>query len=383
MERLGNDRVAEAVAQHPRPARRARLVCRCRMSRRRPRSSSAACAISTCAGVIISSHVNGIELGDAVLRPFWAKAEALGAVIFIHPAGNSDPRMRRNRLHDHHRAAARGGLRAVVAGLRGRHGRVPQAQNPDRPRRRISAVLYRPPRQRLSLRPLAQAHGRLQQLSAQVLLRHRAVQPGHAGIPGDQGSCQPRDARHRTIRSPRSSRSNMSAAPGRSRRKDQDAILGANAARLFGISIWTAATTPFRDTSWPTSRSFCIRFRAPTAGPTSSCSGPDRPSLVLRERRVEDRRMNPDDGSFVEFVTPTPNSRPIGITRRRRRRALVLRERRQPDRADHDGRRDHRISGPDAPAPDPTASSPGPDGNVWFSEAHVEPSGPDHAGRHR
>src|SRR5262249_7480548 len=49
-------------------------------------------------GAIISSQVNGIELGDPVLRSFWAKAEKLGAVIFIHPAGHSAPRMRRNRL---------------------------------------------------------------------------------------------------------------------------------------------------------------------------------------------------------------------------------------------------------------------------------------------
>ena len=49
-------------------------------------------------GVIISSHVNGIELGAERLAPFWAKAEELGAVVFIHPAGSSEERMRRNRL---------------------------------------------------------------------------------------------------------------------------------------------------------------------------------------------------------------------------------------------------------------------------------------------
>ena len=37
-------------------------------------------------------------MGDEQLRPFWAKAEALGAVIFIHPTGSTDPRMKRNRL---------------------------------------------------------------------------------------------------------------------------------------------------------------------------------------------------------------------------------------------------------------------------------------------
>jgi Predicted metal-dependent hydrolase of the TIM-barrel fold len=49
-------------------------------------------------GVIISSHVNGVELGDERLRPFWAKAEQVGAVIFIHPAGSTEQRMLRNRL---------------------------------------------------------------------------------------------------------------------------------------------------------------------------------------------------------------------------------------------------------------------------------------------
>src|SRR5258708_6850782 len=35
---------------------------------------------------------------DERLRPLWAKAEELGAVIFVHPAGNTDKRMLRNRL---------------------------------------------------------------------------------------------------------------------------------------------------------------------------------------------------------------------------------------------------------------------------------------------
>ncbi len=38
-------------------------------------------------GMQISTSVNGLELADASLAPFWAKAEALGAVIFIHPFG--------------------------------------------------------------------------------------------------------------------------------------------------------------------------------------------------------------------------------------------------------------------------------------------------------
>src|SRR5712691_5493734 len=97
MERLGNDHVAEAVAQHP-----DRLVGLGSLPLHDVALSTV--ELERCVrdlklrGVIISSHVNGVELGDQRLRSFWAKAEALGAVIFVHPAGNSDARMRRNRL---------------------------------------------------------------------------------------------------------------------------------------------------------------------------------------------------------------------------------------------------------------------------------------------
>ena len=45
-------------------------------------------------GVLISSNVNGTELGDKRFKPFWRKAQELDAAIFIHPAGSTDPRMR-------------------------------------------------------------------------------------------------------------------------------------------------------------------------------------------------------------------------------------------------------------------------------------------------
>jgi aminocarboxymuconate-semialdehyde decarboxylase len=45
------------------------------------------------AGVQISTRVRDKEIGDPTLRPFWAKAEALGAVVYVHPAGNPDPRL--------------------------------------------------------------------------------------------------------------------------------------------------------------------------------------------------------------------------------------------------------------------------------------------------
>ena len=43
-------------------------------------------------GVEILTHVGDRELSDPDFEPFWAKAEALGAVIFIHPAGFTEPR---------------------------------------------------------------------------------------------------------------------------------------------------------------------------------------------------------------------------------------------------------------------------------------------------
>ena len=36
-------------------------------------------------GVAIAAHVNGDELAAPKFHPFWAKAEELGAVVFIHP----------------------------------------------------------------------------------------------------------------------------------------------------------------------------------------------------------------------------------------------------------------------------------------------------------
>jgi aminocarboxymuconate-semialdehyde decarboxylase len=38
-------------------------------------------------GAAIGGHVNGEEISNSRFDPFWAKVEALGAVIFIHPQG--------------------------------------------------------------------------------------------------------------------------------------------------------------------------------------------------------------------------------------------------------------------------------------------------------
>jgi aminocarboxymuconate-semialdehyde decarboxylase len=97
LDRRSNERVAEMVAQH-----KDRLIGLGSLPLHDAALSAA--ELERCVrdlglrGVIVSSHINGIELGDARLRPFWGKAQELGAVIFIHPAGSTEQRMLRNRL---------------------------------------------------------------------------------------------------------------------------------------------------------------------------------------------------------------------------------------------------------------------------------------------
>jgi aminocarboxymuconate-semialdehyde decarboxylase len=43
-------------------------------------------------GVEVLAHVGDLELSDPSFEPFWAKAEALGAIVFIHPHGFTEPR---------------------------------------------------------------------------------------------------------------------------------------------------------------------------------------------------------------------------------------------------------------------------------------------------
>jgi aminocarboxymuconate-semialdehyde decarboxylase len=41
-------------------------------------------------GALVGGSINGTELSDPKLHPFWAKAEELGIVIFIHPQGTPE-----------------------------------------------------------------------------------------------------------------------------------------------------------------------------------------------------------------------------------------------------------------------------------------------------
>ncbi|HZU77021.1 MAG TPA: amidohydrolase family protein [Dehalococcoidia bacterium] len=53
-------------------------------------------------GALIGGSVNGRELADPLFHPFWAKAEELGTLIFIHPQGTAElaSRLRGNGVLD-------------------------------------------------------------------------------------------------------------------------------------------------------------------------------------------------------------------------------------------------------------------------------------------
>src|SRR2546430_11663730 len=97
LARTTNDWIAKAVAAHP-----ARLVGLGTLPLHVP--ALAVAELERCArewrlkGAAISTTAGAMELGDPQLRPFWAKAEELGAAIYIHPGGNRDRRFKRFHL---------------------------------------------------------------------------------------------------------------------------------------------------------------------------------------------------------------------------------------------------------------------------------------------
>jgi aminocarboxymuconate-semialdehyde decarboxylase len=84
--RLINERIAEAVARHP-----DRFVGLGTVPLQAPEFAVAELKRATgelgLRGIEISSHVDGRELADPEFRPFFAAAEELGTLIFLHPLG--------------------------------------------------------------------------------------------------------------------------------------------------------------------------------------------------------------------------------------------------------------------------------------------------------
>jgi aminocarboxymuconate-semialdehyde decarboxylase len=91
LERMLNDRMAAVAAANP-----TRLIGLGGVPLAAPALAVAELTRCMCdlglAGVGISTTARDMELGDAALRPFWERAEELGAVVYIHPAGNNGVR---------------------------------------------------------------------------------------------------------------------------------------------------------------------------------------------------------------------------------------------------------------------------------------------------
>jgi len=97
MARLGNDRLAEFVAQKPE-----RFVGMGMVPLQDP--AAAVAELERMVGalglraVAVNTHVDGVELGDARHDPFWARAKALGVPVFVHPSGFAHPRFTRHLM---------------------------------------------------------------------------------------------------------------------------------------------------------------------------------------------------------------------------------------------------------------------------------------------
>ena len=83
---LQNETLAEVVARNP-----DRLAALASVALQHPdlaaRQLEHAVTRLGLRGALVGGSVEGLELADPKFHPFWAKAEALGAVIFIHPQG--------------------------------------------------------------------------------------------------------------------------------------------------------------------------------------------------------------------------------------------------------------------------------------------------------
>jgi len=96
LEQLTNDRVAETVARHPDrlagigsvPLQNIDMAVR---------ELERAVRDLGLKGIVISSHANGAEIGEPSMLPFWQKVSDLGTAVMIHPAGGTDPRLKKHR----------------------------------------------------------------------------------------------------------------------------------------------------------------------------------------------------------------------------------------------------------------------------------------------
>ena len=85
MARRANDFLAEEIAKKP-----TRYSGFAHLAMQDPRAAADELERSMrelkFVGALINGHTNGVYLDDPALAPFWERAEALGATVYIHPA---------------------------------------------------------------------------------------------------------------------------------------------------------------------------------------------------------------------------------------------------------------------------------------------------------
>ena len=156
-------------------------------------------------GAAIGGSVAGEEFSDPKFHPVWAKAEELGAVLFIHPQSIPElaKRLKGNGwLTNTIGTADRNHDRAVAPDLRGHARPLPRPEDHLGARRRLSAVLCRPLRPRLfhqpgGLRSRNQAEEEADRILEAALFRLAGLQPRSAAASGRSGRRQPDHARQR------------------------------------------------------------------------------------------------------------------------------------------------------------------------------------------
>ena len=161
-------------------------------------------------GAAIGGSVEGQELSDRKFDPFWAKAEELGVMLFMHPqqatGTTQNPRLQ-----------GKGGLGNTIGNplettvflshliFEGTLDRFPGPEDLQRSRRRLPAVLHRPlgralrPRRRRRLQGAQEKAQRV--LQAPAVHRHDDLPRGRPAPPGGGSSAPTTSSTGRTIRS--------------------------------------------------------------------------------------------------------------------------------------------------------------------------------------
>ena len=97
MTRATNDELAAVVAAHP-DRFRALAAIPAQDPAASVREVERAMGLAGFVGIIVMSHVQGIDWDDAALRPILEAAQGAGAVVFVHPQNPRSPALSRYRL---------------------------------------------------------------------------------------------------------------------------------------------------------------------------------------------------------------------------------------------------------------------------------------------